>query len=288
MKKFLRNLLFPTLLTSTFCVYAPIIVAVAIIFTITSNANARLIIVDNMSNSVWGGHMYIKHVSGATEGDDGNYDARCPPFFPNPLHIYSHNYYSGLDYGVDARPPNSTTTYNLHLMNIGFSGTADNFLRFTMMKDTDFLWKNIFLGDATDSNDTVADIKYVIAHGGVYPPPYDNIHYGDFPLPPVEGSNTGVYDKRKVFFFNHADLIRDRKIDFGDLEIFAQNFGRDERTEPNDPNNTLGAYVGKEPNDLDAYSDINRDGVVDFKDFSLFSGEWLWDANDPNTWSRVR
>jgi len=73
-----------------------------------------------------------------------------------------------------------------------------------------------------------------------------------------------------------------------DSEIFVRNWARDERAEPNDPNNTLGTYVGKEPNDLDAYSDINRDGVVNFKDLSLFSGEWLWDANDPNTWSRVR
>ena len=73
------------------------------------------------------------------------------------------------------------------------------------------------------------------------------------------------------------------RVDKQDLEIFAQNLGRDERAEPNDPNNTLGAYVGKEPNDLDAYADIDRNGRVDYNDLSILSGEWLWDANDPKT-----
>jgi hypothetical protein len=184
---------------------------------------------------------------------------------------------------VDSRGPDSTTTYDLHLKNTGFSGTADNMLRFVMKDDSNFTWKNIFLGDANDSNDIVADIKYVINHGNVYPPPY-NSHYGDFPLPDVDGSNVGVYDKRKVFFFNHADLNRDRKVNGLDFAIFAENFGRNNETDPN----TFGSYVGSEPNNLGAYADIDRNGRVDYNDLSIFSGEWLWDANDPNTWSRVR
>jgi hypothetical protein len=83
--------------------------------------------------------------------------------------------------------------------------------------------------------------------------------------------------KLNYYFFNYADLNRDGKVDFRDYAIWANNFGR------NDPN-TLGDNVGSDVNDLDAYSDINRNGIVDFNDLSLFSGEWLWDANDPNTW----
>lgn len=96
--------------------------------------------------------------------------------------------------------------------------------------------------------------------------------------------NNGLSYQLLVKFFNHADLNRDRRVNFEDLEIFARNWARDERAEPNDPNNSLGTYVGKDPNDLDAYSDINRDGVVDFKDFAIFSGEWLYNADNPNTW----
>jgi hypothetical protein len=252
---------------------------VKIMLAVPTIARAGLITVDNMSNSVWPGNVYIEHLDGATEGDDGNYDL---PYLesPNPLHIYSHNN-NGIDYGVDARPADSTTTYNLYLKNTGFSGTADNFLRFRLYNITNFEWKNIFLGDANDSNDIVADIKYVINHGGVFP---NGIHYGDFTLPDIEGSKTGVYDKRKVFFLNHADFNRDRRVDGKDYAIWSRNFGRSEEGDPN----TLGSNVGKDPNDLDAYSDIDRNGRVDYNDLSLFSGEWLWDANDPNTWSRVR
>jgi len=53
-------------------------------------------------------------------------------------------------------------------------------------------------------------------------------------------------------------LILYRQIDGLNYEIWAGSFGR------NDPN-TLGSNVGKEPNYLDAYSDIN----------------------DPNTWSKI-
>jgi len=226
--------------------------------------------------------MEIQHIEGATEGQDWSYDGIYLES-SNLLHIYSHNSLTGFDYKVDARSPDSTTTYDLHLKNIGgFSGTVDNFLSFVMKDDSNFKLKNIFLGDANDSDNIVADIKHVIDNGSTTP--VGGYPYGDFPLPDIEGSNTGVYDKRKVFFFNYTDLNRDRKVNGLDFAILAQNWARDERAEPNDPNNTLGTYVGKEPNDLDAYSDINRDGVVDFKDFAIFAGKWFYDADDPKTW----
>lgn len=259
-----------------------IVTAIALPFIFEENANGLSFLVYNGSSVNGTEKVVIKHVEGATEGDDGNYDASYLESF-NPLHIYSHNYCSGIDYRTDARPVNSTTAYNLHLKNTGFSGTADNFLRFLFndyyQTPIEFSWKNIFLGDANDSNDIVADIKYLINNGGV--DPFYGFPCGDFSLPDVDGSKTGVYDKRKVFFFNHADLNRDRKVNGKDFAIWANNFGR------NDPN-TLGDNVGSESNDLDAYSDIDRNGIVDINDLSTFSGEWLWDANDPNTWSRVR
>jgi len=247
----------------------------------SNNVNGKTFAVQNYSSSIRGIEVLIRHRSGATEGNDYNYDALYIPFDPNPLHIYSHNYYSGLDYGIDARGPNSTTTYNLHLKNIGFSGTADNSLRFFDATDLNFNWKNIFLGDFNDSNDIVVDIKYVINCGDI---DHYGRRYGDFPLPDVDGSKTGVYDKRKVFFSNHADLNRDRKVNGLDFAIFAQNWGR------------TGIVKGINPNDANDYADIADiydvngnlvsygDGAVDYNDLSLFSGEWLWDANDPNTW----
>ena len=284
MKKLLQNILtFPTLLSSIFSGYGKIMVKIMVAVPIMSNnVEAARLDVYNRSIGVSYGYVNIKHISGATEGQDWNYDGLYleSPWL-SPINIYSHNYVSGLDYFVDARGPDSTTTYDLHLKNTGFSGIADNMLRFVMKNDDNFKWKNIFLGDANDSNDVVADIKYIIDNGDVYP---SGTHYGDFLLPDIEGSKTGVYDKRKVFFFNHADFNRDRRVDGKDFAIWAGNFGRSEESDPN----TLGSNVGKDPNDLDAYSDIDRNGRVDYNDLSLFSGEWLWDANDPNTWSRVR
>jgi len=266
--------------------------SIILLFILTINTNAGIISVNNATNSGVGyGHIYISHEQGATEGDDGNYDALYLES-PNPLHIYSHNSYSGLDYMVDARGPDSTTTYDVHLIMAGwppyFEGRIDNFLQFRLYNyhdninyhwnNSNFEWKNIFLGDFNDSNNIIADIKYVINNGSIYP---SGTRYGNFPLPDIEGYKAGVYDKRKVFFFNHADFNRDRRVDGKDFAIWANNFGRENP-------NTLGSNVGKDPNDLDAYADIDRSGRVDYNDLSLFSGEWLWDANDPNTWSRVR
>ena len=283
MKNFLRNLLlFPTLFNSTFgapkMVAVPIIkkscerhwkeivTAVALPFIFENNVNGLSFLVYNGSSINGSEKVVIKHREGATEGDDGNYDAPYLPFSPNPLHIYSHNN-NGINYGMDARPVDSTTTYNLHLKNTGFSGTADNLLRFLFndhQTPIEFSWKNIFLGDANDSDDVVADIKYLINNNGV--DPFYGFPCGDFPLPDVDGSNTGVYDKRKVFFFNHADFNRDRQINGLDFDILNENFNRNNETDPN----TFGSYVGSEPNNFNAYADIDRSGDVGFSDLEIF------------------
>lgn len=246
-------------------------------FVFAKNLKSGTIQVENGVGGDYYGTMKIKHLEGAKETDD------TQDFYylesPNAIEIYSYNIYDGGKYRIDTRPENSTTTYNLYLKNDGFSGSFDNSLRFKLYNNTNFEWKNIFLGDANDSNNIIADIKHVIYNGDIAP---TGTLYGDLYLQKLDGSRTGIYDKRKVFFFNHADLNRDRRVDLDDLAIFSQNWGRDERVEPNDPNNTLGINVGKDVNDLDVYSDINRDYVVDFNDFSEFSKWWLWEAVEPN------
>ncbi len=299
-----------------------IVTAIALPFIFEENANGLGFLVFNVSSINGGERVIIKHIEGATEGHDSK-DARYLES-PNPLHIYSHNYYSGLDYMLDARPADSTTTYDLHLKNIGFSGAADNFLRFLFndhQTPIEFSWKNIFLGDTNDSNDIVADIKYLINNGGV--DPFYGFPCGDFPLPDIDGSKTGVYDKRKVFFFNHTDFNRDRQTNGLDFEIFRENFNRNNETDPN----TFGSYVGSDVNDFNAYADIDRnggvgledleifktyfkfpgdlnlDGKVDntdyaylandwnvgdanFYDLEAFAGDYLRDINEPGTWQR--
>jgi len=242
--------------------------------------NAGLITVDNTSSSVSPGNVYIKHVSGATEGNDSE-DAIYPDWSPNPLHIYSHNN-NGIDYMLDARSDNSTTTYDLHLKNIGFFGTADNFLRFKLLNNTNLEWKNIFLGDANDSNNIVADIKNIIYNGDISS---TGKPYGDFHLPDIDGSNVGVYDKRKVFFYNYSDFNRDRRVDGLDFAIFRENYGRNNETDPN----TFGSYVGSEPNNYNAYADIDRSGTVGpedleiFKTYFKFPGDLNLDGRVDNT-----
>jgi hypothetical protein len=69
-----------------------------------------------------------------------------------------------------------------------------------------------------------------------------------------------------VFFFNHADFNRDRHINGLDFAIFSENFGRNNETDPN----TFGDYVGSEPNNFNAYADIDRNGSVGPEDLEIF------------------
>ncbi len=255
------------------------ITAIALPFVFTNNVEAGRLRVYNRSNDVTFSSAYIDYIDGATEGKDGNHDSYYLSDNPNILHIYSvNNLCDPNKLQVDARGINSTTTYNLELYNKEFVETADNFFRFRMYDSNNFEWKNLFLGDKNDSNDIIADIKYVISSDGrTYE---DGTPYGDFYIDDVNDTPTGVYDKRKIMPFNHADLNRDRKVNGLDYAVFANEFGKDNISDPN----RFGSYVGKDVNDLGAYADINRDGFVDPCDLGDFSYEWLWDADDPNTW----
>ena len=74
------------------------------------------------------------------------------------------------------------------------------------------------------------------------------------------------YLNLSFLFFNHADFNRDRRIDGLDFDIFNENFGRDNVSDPN----TFGSYVGSDVNDFNAYADIDRNGNVDNNDLNIF------------------
>lgn len=215
----------------------------------------------NRSDVVTYGNSYLKHIEGATESYDNGMDSEWLES-PNTLQIYSYNpncLPTTDKLSTDARDSNSLTTFNLELYNKGFQGTANNYLRFRIYDNNNFEWKNIFLCGANDSNDVIADVKNLIAVGGGT--------FGRYDLPDVQGSQTGVYDKRKIIPKNHADLNRDNKVNFKDYAIYAnewQNSG-----------SRFGSNVGSDPNDLGAYADIDRTGTVDYEDLGYMTDEWL-------------
>jgi hypothetical protein len=249
-----------------------------------ANSEISTLRIENYGSSTPGTFMVVYHVEGSTNGYGDLYDALLPPYNPNPLLIYSHIYNPEFKLKADSRDSNHTTNpqdpntlINIELYNKGFQGTTNNSLKFVISKKyhSNFDWKNIFF----KINQDIFDIKHLINNGTF--DPFFGTNVGKIELGELDGSQTGVYNTANVEFFNHADLNRDRKVNGLDFAIWANNFGR------NDPN-SLGDNVGSDVNDFDAYSDIDRNGIVDINDLSTFSGEWLWDANDPNTWSRVR
>ncbi len=224
---------------------------------LVESANSSGLWIKNNSNVVSGSSVYVENVEGATEGYDNNFDFPYYSGNKNLLHIYSN--IPGHQLMLDTRGPNSTTTFNLDLYNKKFSGTADNYLRFSVYNGDIFEWKNMFLGDENSSDNIVADIKYLINTGS------DGL--GVFNLQDVDGSQKGIYDQRKILVFNHADLNRDGSVDGLDYEILASNYGR------------TGVDKGSNPNALGDYADINGDGDVDNLDLIPFIENWLWTAS---------
>jgi hypothetical protein len=68
---------------------------------------------------------------------------------------------------------------------------------------------------------------------------------------------------------NYADLTFNGKADLEDCAVWADSWLR------NDCNST---------NHWCNFADLDRDGDVDFKDYSLVGNEFGYDSNDPNTW----
>jgi hypothetical protein len=237
-------------------------------------ANAGNLKVTHTSYKVTGTSTYLKHIAGATEGWDFGVDSHYVNS-PNVLQIYSNNSNCLPDpnLSTDARDYNSITTYNLELASNGFTSPPliEDFLTFKFdgNDSTNFEWKNIFLGDVNNSETIAKDIKRsIVGEKGIYQ------------MNDLQGTTTGVYDKRKIMFYNYADLNRTGNVDFQDFTIFASVFGKSNVTDPN----RFGGDTGKDPNDFSSYADMNRDGAIDNKDLCLFSSEWLFNKEDPNTW----
>jgi hypothetical protein len=262
-------------------------IALPVIFNNSVNAGSFK---TKCHNTLINSYIAITHITGATEGLDSE-DVRFPPEPPSPptIDIYSKVDFDPYKLWRDFRPPESTTTIFAEISGRGLTAPENATLEFGWSSVTgigNFSWKNI-IGELSqrvdDGNGGYKyalignyDIKYMVSSARTIPISINNgITQGDEFFPS---------HKLNYYFFNYADLNRDRKVDGLDFAIFAQNWGRNEESDPN----TFGANVGSEPNDFDAYSDIDRNGIVDINDLSTFSGEWLWDANDPNTWSRVR
>lgn len=232
----------------------------------------------------------ISHKTGVRE--PGGYDEKDVEFLPvswNP----AIDFYSRIDFGPyrlarDFRPAESMTTITSEILGRGLGAATDAQLQFSFydIGEDNFSWKNIIGELSQRVDDGEGGYKYALIGN------YDIKNMVSSARTIPISINNGITQGDKFFpshkldykFFNHADFNRDRKVNGLDFAIWTRNFGRSEESDPN----TLGSNVGKDPNDLDAYTDIDRNGIVDYNDLSLFSGEWLWDANDPNTWSRVR
>jgi|SRR3989338_2595986 len=223
-------------------------------------------------NGVGGSIMYNQNIQDANELYD-IYDAPWSgaPQNPEPnwLKIYSAPYTEELQY--DCRPINSTTTLNTKLSVVNGPVTCQNKIKFQITDNTNLEWQNIIaerygLDDINDSNNIKNkwDVKYI---NGQW-----------IQLAPLV-NQSGIYDQIPIKKFNHVDLNRDRKVNFLDFAVYANEYGKDNTSNPN----RFGSYVGADVNDLGAYADIDRNGSVDVNDLNYISYEWLWNADDPNT-----
>lgn len=231
-----------------------------------ANAKAEYCRIDCKSigaNSPW---IAVGHVNGAAEG----HDSRDAAFLQSPasprIDFYSkappNPYEDKLK--VDARGPNSTTYFNIKIEGAEISESVNADLSFQILDDGqgNFTWKNLIAelynsGDVNDCNNLLArcDVKDLVMYGQKIPLTIRN----------------GLSYQLLIKPFNYADLNRNRRVDFNDFAIWANNFGR---------TNT----VPRDANDLGDFADINRDNIVDMNDLEYFTPEWLWNADDPNTW----
>jgi hypothetical protein len=205
----------------------------------------------------------LGHVNGATEGPDGNYDARYPPY---PLGMTYIAFYFQNPYGwfmIDARGPNSTTDFYARIEGVLIPGSVNANLIFSIYNDGqgNFAWKNLIVelynnGDIQDPNNLIA------FHDG-----YDLVA-GSVSFSELNVSN-GLSYQLLIKPRNYADLDLNGIVNWKDFSKFSLYW----KTENHDANDVWADYA-----------DIDRNRAVDYNDLGIFSAEWLYDANDPNTW----
>ena len=198
--------------------------------------------------------VYMKHVTGATEGWDNSLDVS---YLEGPTPImdnYSKTTIPGHErLKRDARPPESMTTYTIENSGRGLSGTENADLEFTV---------------ETSSGENNFENKNIIGvlERHIVPSPselYDIKHLANTSTTiPIEVEN-GLSNTLYVEFYAKSDLNFDGIVNMGDFAILANNWARTGITEYN-PTTCPGNYA-----------DINRDGNIDVDDLAEMCEQWL-------------
>src|SRR3989338_6460428 len=110
------------------------------------------------------------------------------------------------------------------------------------------------------------------------------VYLGRDTLPSLTVSN-GLSYQTITTPTNYAALDKNGRVDGKDFSYFARNWGRTGIVKGSNPNN-LNDYADIAPETYDGSGVLTSygDGTVDYQDLGAFCEEWLWDANDPNTW----
>ncbi len=224
----------------------------------------------------------LQYITGE-EGFDGSDNIYGPLFSPYGVKSKIVSIIPSYELAADVRPRGSKSPIYLELSIHRQNGnpttiSASNYLSFELFEyDSGSQWVNENFGtlpitlqqyDPCDANACYPeyDVRKVI-----------NLEGGIITLPDLDGTYNSeeVYAWFKLSFDKyHTDLNGDQKNDFEDFAIFANAWQRTGITLTDREN----------PVDLEAYADYDLDGAVDTNDLCIFTGRWLWDANDPNTW----
>jgi len=286
MKNCSPTLLVSTLLTSAFCVYAPIIVAFPVIFNSafgeTNEGSLELRnYVELQGNN---NYIQVKHFSeemcpGISEGKD-QWDAEGPGYMPDYSGLYSEVNDVGTlwEFWKDYRPKDSNTPFNIKLV---YNGRIDSskknwlYIKFRTIGYT--LGNRPIIFQQTNSTDPnafypVYDVRRAIVQNeGIIPlEDLDAGRYG----PGTITSDVTPYGSGILTIGTRllSDLNEDGKVGLDDFAYFAADW------------NAI---------DVNSVADISGpnsipDKNVDFYDLGDFVNDYLQDINDPNTWSRVR
>jgi len=287
MKKFLHNLLFPSLFSSILCVYAPILMVVPTAFSI-----GKFQIVNRVSYhpdlDSLDHHTTFHWYEKATEGfDDNGYDHRFVGGFPMWMGQFRTKITSivgGYELVVDSRPLESYSPVDIDLGLYTSSGSPisitnlGNWLTCTIdpsNKAWTFepkpitLWERSIIDPNNTPNDPnnytisfMADIREAIGKQG---------GSGSVQLPVLNGTYVSHVSYMYVqvrFNTFPGDFNLDGIVDLKDYAVFAKEWGQE---------------------DVNSFSDISGstglpDKNLNIYDLALFARDWLKKSNDPNTW----
>ena len=249
-----------------------IVTAIALPFIFNNSVNAGAL-VTYCRSSLTMPYSVILHKLGATENYDTAYDAIFLEVWPPTLDIYSKILSPPPEDRLmkDSRPAESMSTINAEISGRMLSAPESAGLEFKWGISSgigNFSWKNI-IGELSqrvdDGNGGYKyalignyDIKNLVNSAQTIP---ISINNGE-----TIGSEFFPSHKLDYSFFHYCDFNRDRLIDNNDFKIFAENYGGNNETDPN----TFGSYVGSEPNNYNAYADIDRNGSVGLEDLEIF------------------